>query len=118
MNGGSEPVMEQITDREWVVRCADHNLHRRVETQAHATNLLALHLRKDHPGPTTGPATLDLTAAAALVVVIHADPIMGDLAKTTARNVWTCLTGLEGEAALAYARTVAAHQTTAVIPPF
>jgi hypothetical protein len=67
---------------------------------------------------TREPRTLDVTAAAALVTIIHADPLMSDLAKTTARNVWSCLTGLSGDEALAYARAVAATQTTAVIAPF
>lgn len=66
----------------------------------------------------TAPATVDLTAAAALVVIIHADPLMSDLARTAALNIWVCLTGLEREEALAYAHRVAAHQTTAVLPPF
>lgn len=110
-------TMEQVRGR-WHVGCDQHQLDRTVDTEAHAANLLALHLRIDHQTTPGEPATLDLTAAAALVTIIHADPIMSDLAKTTARNIWACLTGLEGEAALAYARQVAATQTTAVIPPF
>jgi hypothetical protein len=75
-------------------------------------------VRHSGSGVQRTPATLDLTAAAALVVIITADPLMSDLAKTTARNVWACLTGLSGDDALAYARAVAAHQTTAAILPF
>lgn len=103
---------------EYRVICVEHRLDRTVNTEGHANNLLALHLRVDHPGPATGPATLDVTATAALVLVLHADPIMAGSTRTAALHIWEALTGLDGETALAYAREVAGHQTTAVVPPF
>lgn len=104
---------------QYVVTCAQHQWRWVAKGgEAHATNLAVKHDREYSHDDPTAPSTLDLTAMAALVVVLHTDPLMSDLAKTTARNLWTCLTGLEGDDALAYARVVAARQTTAVVPPF
>jgi hypothetical protein len=108
LNGGP-------TGRHRVV-CSEHNLDRTVLTEGHATNLLALHLRIDHGG--TGPADLDVAAAAAFVVILDADPNMSPTAKTAVANVWVLLTGMEREAALAYAREVAATSQRAALLPF
>lgn len=99
----------------WHVTCGEHDLDRTVETQAHASNLYALHLRLDHANDPDQrePASLDLTGAA--IAVLHTDR---GTERQGALMVWTALTGLTGRASLDYARAVSTTPTTAVVPPF
>lgn len=78
------------------------------------------------PAGTPEPATLNLTAAAGYLLTVQGysdtpgdqvDPEL-NAAYFAALDVWQALTGLEGDAALAYARAVAATPTTAVLTPF
>lgn len=116
---------------EWVVSCAEHDWRWQVKTEGHALNLLRKHDREwEHQAAGGGPAALDLTAAARYLLVCHTDQDTDgppdQLPHATAAasayyatlDLWEKLTGLEGEPALAYAREVAAHQTTAVVPPW
>lgn len=119
------PQIDGSTEAGYRVWCDEHGLDREVATEAHATNLLALHLRVDHPAPPGGPPTLDLTAAARYLLVCYDDRDEGPEVRWSsgayfaALDMWQALTGLADDEALAYARVVAAgRQVTAVLPPF
>lgn len=111
LNGGP-------TGRHRVV-CAEHKLDRTVDTEAHASNLLALHLRRDHPGTSPAePTVLDVAAAAAFVAIMQADYLMPEPSRDATLRVWRLLTGLNDDDALAYAREVAATDQRAALIPF
>jgi hypothetical protein len=114
----SGPQIEPVGGHSFRVTCTQHHLNRTVDTEAHATNLLNLHMRRDHGADQGAPADLDVAAAAAFVVILDADPNMSPTAKTAVANVWVLLTGMEREAALAYAREVAATSQRAALLPF
>lgn len=67
------------------------------------------------------PVSVDLSAAARAVIQTHVDR---DLGKTggacyyAAMDVWEALTGLQSDAALSYAREVAATNQRAAVCPF
>lgn len=134
-------TVEPLPDDTFRVACTDHGLDRVVYTEAHARNLAALHDRMDHDGITAeamqaaldnpveplqrtavllrfGPDdTLDLTAAAQLVVV--AAEVGGTVAATTLA-LWSALTRRPSTEALDYARELVLSETptTAAIVPF
>lgn len=106
------------------VHCTEHRLDRTVDTQSHADNLLALHLRRDHAedmGTVRDQAvvTLRLSDAAAYVAVIHDDPITAPLTRDTLLRTWALLIGENDlDAALSYARQIAPGDLLAHTPPF
>lgn len=112
----------------WRVTCEQHKLDRTVESEGHATNLLALHLRRDHSGdaaPAGSPATLNVSKAADYLMVCWEGYAPKDSSRSeqvayyAALDMWEALTGLTGDAALAYARTVRdGTKTTAALIPF
>lgn len=99
----------------WHITCGEHDLDRTVETEAHATNLYALHLRRDHANDPDQrePAAIDVTAAA--LAVLRTDR---GVERAGALAVWQAMTGLTSTEALAYARAVSTTPTTAAVPPF
>lgn len=107
------------TQHGWVVTCEQHNLHRVVETERHAVNILNLHQRVDHADDTQ-IISVNLTAAAAEVVQF-ADDDHGDGHDWATLLIWQALTGIADAAeALAYAREIAAADPpiAAHLPPF
>lgn len=105
----------------WRVICPAHSLHRTVATQKHAQNILALHERIDHPHDDEQAEPLDLTRAAAWLLLVHDDPDMGESHRTVAMTLWTELLGGMGRrSALDFAREVvdANPPLTAHIAPF
>lgn len=113
------------TQHGWVVTCEQHNLHRVVETERHAVNILNLHQRVDHADDTQ-IVSVNLTAAAAAMVGLELHPGLYGVDVPTGREegaltVWQALTGLDDlDEALAYARELAGTvpPITAHIPPF
>lgn len=110
------------------VTCADHDLDRTVDTEAHAENLRALHQRLDHPGERPAPdeeapdgiVDLDLRRAAISVVLAADTTDLPFHYGTGVMLLWERLTGLEGTAALTLARQLADSPTpvTAHVAPF
>lgn len=105
----SAPTITALTDPvSWMVSCPEHGLQRIVDTERHAENLLALHLRLDHPAdPRNGSLEVDLRRAA-LTVVNALDGT--DLPHHYAIGIlilWESLTGLDEEASQALARQLA-----------
>jgi hypothetical protein len=67
------------------------------------------------------PGTVDLTAAARYLLLLQDDQdlsLAAESAYFAGLDLWERLTGLEGQAALAYAHTVSTRATVAVLPPF
>ena len=136
MTAADHPVYELTrnpVDESWGFICREHGVHRSGLTQPHALNVERKHLREDHADQDT-PDAFDLTAAARIVVgLVRAvelevqAPSMGATAgkKLNARkgatlNLWEALTGLQGEAAIAYARKLSEADTPAIahLAPF
>lgn len=117
----AEPTVTPAGDG-FRVLCAEHGLDRTVETERHATNLLNLHLRKDHPvTPPDGiPDALNVTAFAQWVVLLHGDGLLGGPYRG-AIGAWCEATGApDDETGLAWARQIAETRPPvhAAIPPF
>jgi len=113
------PHWGETHDGHYLVWCDVHSLHRLVDTEAHARNLYALHMRRDHDDDTNLTA-VNVTAAAESL--LGEEPYSGQgTALEGALAVWAALTGItDDDEALYYARQIAATTPplTAVIPPF
>lgn len=105
----------------YTVHCTAHSLHHHVKSALHARNLVAKHLREQHPGVILQPEhpDLNLTAAAEWLLVIRADPTVSNGPTwTAALALWEQLTGLRDDAAVRYALHVRDTPTRAAVVPF
>lgn len=101
------------------VTCSEHQLDRTVDTESHANNLLALHLRRDHPLPADDAAVAHLSDAAAYVAVLHDDHLTSSDARDAVLRTWALLLGkTDLDEALAYARRIAPADLLAFTTPF
>lgn len=64
------------------------------------------------------PETFNIGHAASMVLAVLADPVLRDTAAHAAVDVWECLTGLRGEAAIEAASIAAGRTVTAARTPF
>jgi hypothetical protein len=67
------------------------------------------------------PGTVDLTAAARYLLLLQDDQdlsLAAESAYFAGLDLWERLTGLQGQVALAYARTLSTRTTVAILPPF
>lgn len=112
------PTYAQHPDGGYDVVCADHELDRHVDDEAHARNLLALHLRKDHPSSPRAVETFAIADAASFVVIMDADHLMSTTAKDASLAVFALLVGMPKPDALAYAHAINATNLRAAPLPF
>lgn len=112
------PTYDPVPGDKFRVTCSGHGLDRTVDTEVHARNLLALHLRKDHPASVRAVDTFAISDAAAFVVIMDADHLMSTTAKDAALSVFALLVGMPKPDALAYAHAVNADHLRAAPIPF
>lgn len=127
MSADGKPTMELTrnpVDGSWGFICREHGTHRAGLTERHATNVEAKHLREDHAEPEA--PTFDVTAMAVSVLALERLATRGrDVTAEGQRwdaalTLWEDLTGLEGVAALEFARAAATapRPVTAAVVPF
>lgn len=119
----SGPLVAMVHTRSatrWRVVCQEHGLDRTVDTERHADNIAALHLRVDH-AEDHALEDVNLSDAAAYVVAVFTDTTLPPSVATAVVKGWRLLVGADSDtAALAYAHDVADRPgtVTATVAPF